>query len=292
MKRILITGKNSYIGTSFEKWLAQYPDDYSVNTIDMKDEHWRDHDFSVYDVVFHVAGIAHVSRIKKLQDLYYKVNRDLTIDTAKKAKAEGVKQFIFMSSIIVYGNGVDKSGIITKDTIPQPKDFYGDSKLQAENGILPLNDEKFKVIILRPPMIFGAGSKGNFPKLVKIAKITPIFPDIKNKRSMLFIENLCEFIRLAIDNLNEGICFPQNPEHVSTSILVKKISEINNHTVILTESFNFLVTPFIDKLEVLNKLFGNYAYDFSLSGDTCKYCVSDFEEAILKTERLSVKNRA
>lgn len=289
MKRILITGKNSYIGTSFEKWLAQYPDDYTVNTIDMKDGSWRDHDFSQYDVVFHVAGIAHVSRNKKLKDLYYKVNRDLTIETAKKAKSEGVKQFIFMSSIIVYGNGVDKSGMITKDTIPQPKDFYGDSKLQAENGIIPLNDENFKVVILRPPMIYGPGSKGNFPKLVQTAKKTPVFPNINNSRSMLFVENLCEFIRLSINDSLNGILFPQNSEYVNPSELVKKISNMNSHKILLTKLFNCLLVPFINRLEVLNKLFGNYTYDFSLSGDTDKYCLSDFEESIMKTEGLRVK---
>jgi nucleoside-diphosphate-sugar epimerase len=285
MKKILITGKNSYIGTSFEKWITQYPNEYSIDTIDMKDGIWREHDFSTYDVIFHVAGIAHVSCNKKLKDLYYKVNRDLTIDTAKKAKAEGVKQFIFMSSIIVYGNGVDKSGMITKDTVPQPKDFYGDSKLQAENGILPLNDENFKVVVLRPPMIYGPGSKGNFPKLVKIAKITPIFPDVDNKRSMLYIDNLCEFIRLCILSNNSGILYPQNSEYVATSKIVKEISKVNGNFLILTRRFNLLITPFVQKVNVLNKLFGNCAYDFNLSGDSNSYCVVNLEDSIIRCER-------
>lgn len=286
MKRILITGKNSYIGTSFAKWMSQFPDDYMIDTIDMKDECWKEHDFSKYDVLFHVAGIAHVSRNTKLKDQYYKVNRDLTIETAKKAKVEGVKQFIFMSSIIVYGNGVDKSGMITKDTIPLPKDFYGDSKLQAENGILSLKDDRFKVVVLRPPMIYGPGSKGNFPKLVKISKITPIFPDIANRRSMLFIDNLNEFIRVTINRCTEGIFFPQNSEYVRTSDLVKKIAEINGKRLHLINFLNPLIKPFIQKNDTLNKLFGNYAYDFTLSGDFDEYCISSFDQSILETEGL------
>ncbi|PKM90634.1 MAG: NAD-dependent epimerase [Firmicutes bacterium HGW-Firmicutes-10] len=286
MKKILITGKNSYIGTSFEKWMSQYPDEYSINSIDMKDGSWREHDFSMYDVVFHVAGIAHVSCNKKLKDLYYKVNRDLTIETAVKAKAEGVKQFIFMSSIIVYGNGVDKSGMITKDTIPQPKDFYGDSKLQAENGILPLNDENFKVVILRPPMIYGPGSKGNFPKLVKLAKITPIFPDIGNMRSILYIDNLCEFIKAMIIHGESGLFFPQNKDYLETCEIVKTVAEVHGKKLLRTKLLNPVVMLML-RLEIVKKVFGNLAYDKSLSDyDNVNYQIINISESLWVMERV------
>lgn len=160
MKRILITGANSYIGTSFEKWLSQWPDKYTVDTIDMIDGKWRKESFAGYDVVFHVAGIAHIRETKKNRDLYYKVNRDLAYETAKKAKAEGVNQFIFISSMSVYG--VD-NGVINKNTPLNPKSNYGKSKLQAEKLIKPLCDDNFKVAILRPPMVYGKGCKGNYP---------------------------------------------------------------------------------------------------------------------------------
>ena len=159
MKKILITGANSYIGTSLEKYLSQWPKDYQIDTIDMVDGSWKNKDFSSYDVVFHVAGIAHsdTGKISKEKEkLYRSVNTDLTIETAKKAKSEGIKQFIFMSSAIVYGNSapIGKKKIITKDTVPSPANAYGDSKLQAEKGIIPLMDDKFKVVVLRPPMIY------------------------------------------------------------------------------------------------------------------------------------------
>ena len=157
MKKILITGANSYIGASFEKWCSQWPNEYSVDTMDMIDGSWKQKSFAVYDVIFHVAGIAHVSSDPKLEALYYKVNRDLTIETAQKAKSEGVKQFIFMSSIIVYGDSssINRKRVIDSSTVPQPANFYGDSKLQAEAGILVLQDDAFNVVVLRPPMILS-----------------------------------------------------------------------------------------------------------------------------------------
>ena len=181
MKNILITGANSYVGTSFEKWLSQWPDKYHVDTIDMIDGTWREKSFAGYDAVFHVAGIAHRKETKQNAHLYYEVNRDLAIETAKKAKAEGVSQFIFMSSMSVYGM---ETGVITRDTVPNPKNHYGKSKFEAEQGITALEDESFRVAVLRPPMIYGKGCKGNYQKLAKLARITPVFPDIENKRSM------------------------------------------------------------------------------------------------------------
>lgn len=265
MKKILITGKNSYIGNSFEKWLAKYPNDYSVEQLDMHGDKWKEYNFSQYDVVFHVAGIAHVSSnpSKDEEALYYRVNTDLAIETAKKAKSEGVSQFIFMSSIIVYGDVKETKGRITKDTVPKPKNAYGDSKLQAEKGLNKLRDENFKVVILRPPMIYGPGSKGNFPKLVKFAKITPIFPNIKNKRSMLYIENLCSFIQMTIDEKKDGTFFPQNKEYVCTSEMVKEISEQSGKKLWLTKIFNPLVYLF--KPTVLySKVFGDLYYDMKM----------------------------
>jgi len=282
MKKILITGANSYIGTSFERWVARYPDKYRVGTIDMRDEKWRKKSFSGYDVVFHVAGIAHVSTNPKLKDLYYKVNRDLAIETAKKAKEDGVKQFIFMSSIIVYGDSahINKKRVIDKNTKPQPSNFYGDSKLQAEQRILALESESFKVAILRPPMIYGKGCKGNYPKLVKAALKLPIFPDIDNERSMLHIDNLCEFVRLIIDNEESGIFFPQNKEYVKTSEMVKVIAETHGKKIRLTKVFNPVLKLLAYKVGFINKVFGNLVYEKSMSEYKENYRVRDFRESI------------
>ena len=286
MKRILITGKDSYIGTSFEKWVRQWPNDYQIDTLDTKGD-WQSYDFSPYDVVFHVAGIAHVDAKANMEDLYYRVNRDLTIEAAQKAKAEGVKQFIFMSSIIVYGDSskLGEKRVIKKDTIPIPTNFYGNSKLQAEQGILPLQDEHFKVVILRPPMIYGKGSKGNYPKLARLAQKIPIFPDIENERSMLYIENLCEFIRLMIDNEEKGIFFPENKEYVKTRDIVSEIAETYEKKIVLIKVFNPLIRFLSNKFFKINKLFGSLTYDKEIS-DISKeiYNVIDFKTSIKLTE--------
>ena len=281
MKRILITGADSYIGMSFEKWVAQWPDEYHVDTVDMIGDAWREKDFSGYDVVFHVAGIAHVSRNPKLKDLYYKVNRDLTIEAAEKAKSEGVKQFIFMSSIIVYGS---KISYITKDTKPNPDNFYGDSKLKAEEGILPLQSDEFKVVVLRPPMIYGPGSKGNFPKLVKLAKKLPIFPDFDNQRSMLFINNLCEFIRLMITNNEQGLFFPQNEEYVRTSEMVELIAGMQGKKIILTKVLNPVLRLMRLRVGLINKVLGDLVYEKDLSDYKIIYQITTLSDSIKFTK--------
>lgn len=284
MMKILITGANSYIGTSFEKWLGKWPGEYSVETVDMIDGTWRGKDFSKYDTVFHVAGIAHVSTDPNMEDLYYKVNRDLTIETAEKAKLEGVKQFIFMSSIIVYGDSSSSKRVIDKNTVPTPSNFYGKSKLQAEEGIFPLQDDNFNVVVIRPPMIFGKGSKGNYPKLAKMAQKLPIFPDVKNERSMLHIDNLCEFIRLMIVNEERGMFYPQNSEYVGTSELVKLVAEAHGKKIILTGAFNWMLKLMGRNVGIINKVFGNLVYEKSMSEYKENYRIRDLKEAVWKTE--------
>jgi len=286
MKKILITGANSYIGTSFEKWVKQWPEDYLVDSVDMIDGTWREKSFSGYDVVFHVAGIAHVSTDPNMEELYYKVNRDLTIETSKKAKAEGVKQFIFMSSIIVYGDSshINHKRVIDKNTVPEPSNFYGRSKLQAEEGIIPLQDDNFNVVVIRPPMIFGKGSKGNYPKLAKMAQKLPIFPDVENERSMLHIDNLCEFIRLMIVNEERGIFFPQNREYVGTSELVKLVAEAHGKRIVLTRIFNPMLKLMSNFVGMVNKAFGNLIYEKNMSQYKIEYRVRDLRSAVMVTE--------
>lgn len=282
MKKILITGTNSFVGNSFTKWLERYPNTYKVETISLRDGSWVNKQLSEYDVILHVAGIAHVSSNPKMEELYKKVNTDLTIQLAKKAKAEGVKQIVFMSSIKVYG---DKAIAIDKETIENPTDYYGKSKLKAEEGLRPLNDSKFKVAIIRSPMIYGKYSKGNYPKLAKLAMKLPIFPDIDNQRSMIHIDNLCELIRLIIDNKDCGIFYPQNEEYVKTSELVKLIAEVHGKKIRLTKMFNPFIKILIDKINVLNKVFGNLFYKKELSDYKINYRIRNLRESIELTEK-------
>ena len=290
MKKILITGANSYIGTSFEKYMAQWPDQYQVDTVDMIDGSWREKDFSSYDCVYHVAGIAHSDSGKispEKAKLYYAVNSDLTVETAKKAKAEGVKQFIFMSSAIVYGESapIGKSKVITKDTPVSPANSYGDSKVQAENGILPLNDDSFKVVILRPPMIYGPGSKGNYPVLSKLAQKLPVFPKVDNQRSMLYIDNLMEFVRLMVENEEQGIFWPKNAEYSNTTELVKLIAEAHGKKIIIVPGFTWVLKLLSHCTGLVNKAFGSLSYEQEMSNYRTKYCITTLGDSIRITEK-------
>lgn len=275
MKRILITGAGSFIGTSFDKYMKQFNDEYKIETIDMKGDQWKEKDFSSYDSIFHVAGIAHadVSKVsEETKKLYYAVNCELAFETAKKYKEDlngQAGQFIYMSSIIVYGEetNINKKRVITKNTQPNPSNFYGDSKLQAEKKLIPLMEEDFNVAIIRPPMIYGEGSKGNYQTLVKLALKLPAFPDIKNERSMLAIENLCSFVKEYIDENSKGILFPQDPDYVRTSRMVKKIASEHNRKIYLFSWLNWLIYLLgfapgkVGKL--VNKAFGNLVYEKS-----------------------------
>ncbi|MCH5270462.1 MAG: NAD-dependent epimerase/dehydratase family protein [Lachnospiraceae bacterium] len=287
MKRVLITGANSYVGSSVKKWLSAYGKAYAVDTISLRDKNWKKSSFADYDAVFHVAGIAHVSADERLREQYFAINRDLTIETAKKAKADGVKQFIFMSSIIVYGNSsaAGKEKWITSRTKPEPADFYGQSKLEAEEGILALEKDGFQVAVVRAPMIYGPGSKGNYPRLSKLARKTPLFPSLQNHRSMLYIDNLCEFIRLLLEDGSGGIYYPQNKEYVSTGEMVRCIADCHGKKLYLVGWLNPLVRFAGCFLGLVNKVFGSMAYRKDMSSHwEYAYCVTDFAESIKQTE--------
>ncbi|MBQ7037482.1 MAG: NAD-dependent epimerase/dehydratase family protein [Clostridia bacterium] len=264
MKRILICGAGSFIGDSFAAYL-QNDDAFSVDILDMQNEAWREKDFSGYDAVFHVAGIAHRKETAENRDLYFKVNRDLCIETARHAKNCGVGQFVFLSSMSVYGL---LEGHIDKDTQPSPTSAYGKSKLEAEKMLETLCDASFRVAVLRPPMVYGEGCKGNYPLLAALAKKTPAFPDIKNARSMISIENLCKAVKQVLDTNGSGLFFPQDPEYVCTTEMVRGLAKKYGRKIWFTRLFN----PIIKRLpfSVRKKLFGSLTYDKSLSEEFLK----------------------
>jgi len=280
LKRILITGANSYVGTSVEKWLIKDPNNYYVETLDMQNPSWVNFDFSTFDVVFHVAGIAHVSKKKSMENLYYKVNRDLTIQTAEIAKSSGVKQFIFMSSMIVYNS---KESKISTSTQPNPDNYYGLSKLQAEEGLQKFHSKDFKIAIVRPPMIYGPNSKGNFPKLISLAKKTPIFPRYDNKRSMLYIDNLSNSIKYLIDSDSTGVFFPQNKEYVSTREVISMTKKMIHKKIWLTRLINPFIYLFKNKISIVNKIFSDSYYDLDMSLNIISNSTISFQESLLMT---------
>ena len=302
-KKVLITGAGSYIGQSFITYAKEhYPENFEIDELDMIGNGWRTYDFSKYDIVYHVAGIAHadVGNVsEETKEKYYAVNTDLTVEVARKAKAEQVKEFIFMSSMIVYGESAPygKKKVIDEHTVPTPANFYGDSKLQADVAVRELADDSFKVIVLRPPMIYGRGSKGNYPTLAKLAKKMPVFPDVDNERSMLYIENLCEFLCqiMLVGNAkqNATVLIPQNAEWTNTSMMVKEISKVDGKNILELKVLKPAVAvagKIPGKISGLtNKAFGNSCY----AHETSKYDRIDYQKITLRDSisRIAEKDR-
>lgn len=293
MKKILITGKNSYIGTVVAEYLEAYNKEnghvFQVDKISLR-ENWQEQSFAGYDAIVHVAGKAHVDVTgvsEEVKQEYYQVNAQLPRLVARKAKSEGVAQFIHLSSVILYGDsaGVGKDKMIDIHTEPAPTSFYGDSKLQGEKLLEPLGDDTFRVAILRLPLVYGKGSKGNFPLLEKIAVKTPLFPGIENKRSMIYVENLAEFIRQLIENNASGLFFPQNEEYVTTARMVQLIGEAKGKRIRLWKLLNpfvWLASKIPGKVGALvNKAFGSLTVEQQLSRECgLQYQKYSLEESI------------
>lgn len=279
MKKILITGANSYIGTSFETYMKQWESEYQIDTIDMIDGSWRESDFSQYYTVFHVAGIVHQKETKKNKELYYKINRDLAIEVATKAKNEGVNQFIFLSSMSVYGMD---TGVITKETVPKPMSNYGKSKLEAEIALGKLVCDTFKIAIIRPPMVYGKDCKGNFKSIIKIVEKFPIFPSISNKRSMIYIDNLSCFIHKLIALECMGVFYPQNKENVSTQDIVKISAMELDKKIVFSKAIAFFIIIFKPFSKTIQKAFGDLIYSLD-ENDLFAYEIVKFKESIIES---------
>ena len=283
MTNVLITGAGSYVGESVRRYILSTSSDFEIEAVDTMNDAWKKADFSKYDVVYHVAGIAHVNADPKMDPLYYKVNRDLTIDVARAAKTAGVKQFIFMSSQIVFHESQSlKTEVLTALTKENPNGFYGDSKLQAEKGLHELECETFKVCILRPPMIYGPNSKGNFPRLVKLAQKTPLFPAWHNQRSMLYIDNLAEFVKQAILRGLGGTFYPQNRELADTVEIIRFFAKANGHKIWITRFLNPFVWLGSFVLQPINKMFATYYYSSEMSKADFDYQLVSFNESLKK----------
>lgn len=282
MKRVLIIGSGSYVGTHVMRRLQEKPDKFEVQELSVKDDSWRTFNFSNFDVVYHVAGIAHVSTDPSMKPLYMQVNRDLTIEVAQVAKAAGISQFIFMSSAIVYGDSVPAGtgSPITLKTKPNPSNFYGRSKLEAEEGLRKLQSDSFQVAIVRSPMIFGAYAKGNFPKLVTMAQKLPFFPKIDNKRSMIYVGNLAECIVGLIGSEASGVFLPQEENHICTSELVELIAKVSGKRIRLTSLFNPIIKGSLKTNEYVIKAFGDMYYNLPDSDFGFDYRRYSIQEAI------------
>jgi UDP-glucose 4-epimerase len=204
-----------------------------------------------------VAGIAHRKETKENAPLYYKVNRDLAAQAARLAKAAGVKQFVFLSTMSVYGM---ETGHITRQTQPAPKSHYGKSKLEAEELLAPLADASFTITVLRPPMVYGKDCKGNFQSVIKLVKTFPAFPKVNNQRSMIWIENLCAYVAYCIHHGLGGLHLPQDPEYMNTSEMAACIAKGLNKKLYTSRLLGLCVKILLPFLKPAQKAFGSLTY--------------------------------
>lgn len=287
MKKILITGTGSHIGSSFENWICQWNEKYLVNSIDMKEDSWKDKSFQEYDVVLHVAAIVHIRGIDEKQ--YFQINRNLAVDVASKAKEQGVKQFVFISTMGVYGTEI---GCIGPYTSASPKTPYAKSKLEAEKQLFEIGDKNFKVAVLRPPIVYGKDCKGNYPRLAQMALKLPFIPLIDNNRSMIYSDNLSEFIRLLVEHEESGLFFPQNKDYVNTSQLLALIRKAHGKKTKISSLFRPFICLGMLVSATGRKVFGSLVYDKGMPGgpetmmrgQKIDYETVSFEESIRKTE--------
>lgn len=279
MKHILLIGKNSYIAKSFATYMNSHKN-VEVELIGAKDDSWKTVDFSVYDVVIHVAAIVHKKENLEMQELYQKVNSIFPVEVAKKAKESGVKKFVFLSSMAVYGKIASP---IKNDANLAPVTIYGKSKLQAEKKLFKLADDKFQIVVLRPPMVYGKGCPGNYGRLEKLGLLLPFFPKVKNKRSMIYIENLCECMKQCCsisDNYYSVIC-PQNQEYVNTTELVKEIRNVSGKKTIIIPFGQSAIKFLARRISTLEKMFGDYYYEKNEQDK--QYQVADFKTSVKRT---------
>lgn len=279
---ILVIGKSGFVSTSFQKYMKRYPD-IIVNSISARDEKWKQVDFSGFDVIYNTTGLAHDDARMGTDEQFMALNRDLPIALAKKAKAEGVRLFINMSSMIVYGD-MSELGLkekITENTIPKPAGIYGESKLAGEIGLKELSNDQFHVALIRSPLVYSENAVDNFLKLTDYAVKYPVFPNIVNARKHDLFRNICELVKLIAENNGNGIYYPQQDEFICTSKLVKDVAEASGHKLFLIKIFNPILFLASKKMLFIRKVFGSLAYDQNTSN--CfdgKYRVVDYKESI------------
>ncbi|WP_019414617.1 NAD-dependent epimerase/dehydratase family protein [Paenisporosarcina sp. TG20] len=289
--RVLVTGENSYAGRQFEKRLIDLEMDWVVDFLSVRNDEWKTKNFSMYDAIYHVAAIVHQKEKAENESLYYKINRDLTYELAEKAKSEGVKSFVFLSTIAVYGliGRIGEDTIISKETKEKPTSYYGKSKLEAEQKISTLQSDNFHVSILRIPMIYGYGCPGNYSALSKLAKKAPLFPKIDNKRSLIYISHLSDLVMYLVENENSGLFLVKNPEDINTLAMVNEIAINNERRIYNSYLLGFLIRVFGNSFSVIRKMFGNIVY----KNEDCKinsfqYTNLSFEESITLSEKTKI----
>lgn len=285
MKNILITGENGYVGNQFQYLLEK--DGFKVERTSLRNNDWKHQSLRKYDVIIHLAALVHNNNANAKIIDYMNVNFHLTKELAEKAKKDGVNQFIFFSTMSIFGlNGslLEKCEI-NQFTPYNPITAYGQSKLLAEKEIRKLENDAFVVNIVRPPMIYGKESPGNFSKLIKIANISRIYPRFKNERSVIHIDNLYKDLLSLVENPMSGTIHPQNPEYMNTNNALSLIRKHQGKRKRIIElPVPRIIKSILGKVGIINKVYGSLTYskEIDLRKINSKQ-YDNFEQTIEKT---------
>lgn len=278
MRRVVVTGEGGWIGGAVCRRMAGFPGGYEVRCVPVLGDAWERDSWAGADSVVHLAGIPGDGASEAE---YLVSNVELTERVGKKCLADGVPHLVFMSTAHVYGPGAGASGPITHETEPAPATPYGRSKLEAERRLRALEGPSLRVAVVRPPLVYGPGcSRGNFPKLVSLAARTPVFPDVRNARSMLYLGSLAELVRLLVDSGAGGTYLPQDPEWVCTSDLVHALGEAQDNRVRLSRALGAAIGPLVPRVRALGKLFGDFRYDLAASECGLDYWAASTGDAV------------
>lgn len=281
MRRVIITGEGGWIGGAVCRRMAEFPGEYGVECVPVFGDAWERDSWMGTDSVVHLAGIPGDGAT---EEGYRESNIELTERVGRKCLADGVPHLVFMSTAHVYGPGAGVAEPITLETEPAPTTLYGKSKLEAERRLRALEGSSLRVAVIRPPLVYGPGcTRGNLPRLVKLAARTPIFPDVRNARSMLYLGSLAELVRLLVDSREDGTYLPQDPDWMCTSDLVRILGEAQGNRVCLSRALGALVRPLVPRVRALGKLFGDFRYDLAASEYGTVYQIAFGKDAACET---------
>ncbi|MDY3200002.1 MAG: NAD-dependent epimerase/dehydratase family protein [Arcobacter sp.] len=261
MKKLLITGSNGFVGSYF---INKYKNKYDIKTFSFLKNDMNTLDCNSVDVLFHLSALVHQMGGASASE-YERINVTQTLQLAKRAKESAVKHFIFMSTVKVYGEETNSK--YAENSICNPEDDYGKSKLKAEHELQKLEDENFKISIIRTPIVYGYGVKANIKSLVNLVNKVSLLPfgKIENKRSMVYIGNLCHLVDEVIIQQKAGIFLASDDEPLSTSKLIDLIAKNLDKKIYLIkipffESLLKIVKPSFHK-----RLYGSLEIDNTIT---------------------------
>ena len=280
--KVLLVGTTSFIAQRVGAWFLRKPVPAEVKYISVRDDSWKQFDLSGFDAVIYAAAIVH-RKDDVMAESYDAVNAQLPFAFAQAAKAAGVKQFVFLSTMGVYGQGkrLPVGNIVDEHTPIKPLPGYGSSKFKGEQLVQSLEDQSFCVSIIRPANVYGKGCKGSYiAGFAKITSALPVLPRAfeESKQGMLFVDNLAELCWLIVHSDCSGVYPAQDRTPVSAYDIMRTMA---NCICPKKKALRAPVLKLFRWNRLVTKLFGGVSYSAEYAkcplGD---YQLVEFHEAI------------